>query len=38
MIVINGEVVAQGGQFGLLDVEVVTATGKYSTCLGHWLA
>lgn len=26
MIVINGEIVAQGSQFSLRDVEVVTAT------------
>jgi NAD+ synthase (glutamine-hydrolysing) len=26
MIIVNGRVVAQGSQFSLLDVEVVTAT------------
>jgi NAD+ synthase (glutamine-hydrolysing) len=26
MVVVNGDIVAQGAQFSLLDVEVVTAT------------
>lgn len=30
MVLVNGEVVAQGSQFSLNDVEVVTATGKFS--------